>query len=196
VTALTTEYVVERARARTEVEDPAPSHFLENLDAIVTSMNDDAALNPAGVEGMVAMMATALRNRMEVDRFVADVPEVDASVLAPPIFLTGLPRSGTTYFQYLFDQEPTLRMLRTWKATGRRRPRHDPESARRRRAGHRARAAAAATGGKIDAMHLTDVDGRGYSPSPTRRSSTPGCSDDVGVGLLSSRCTPLTSARA
>ena len=130
MSALTTDDIVRRARAQTDVDDPAPSHFLENLDAIVASMNDDADLNPDGVEGMVGLMATALRNRIEVDRYVADEPGVAASTLVPPIFLTGLPRSGTTYFQYLFDQEPSLRMLRTWEGD---RPRPHRRSTRSRR---------------------------------------------------------------
>ena len=162
MSALTTDDIVERAHAQTDVHDPAPSHFLENLDAIVASMNDDADLNPDGVEGMAALMATALRNRIEVDRYVADEPGVAASTLAPPIFLTGLPRSGTTYFQYLFDQEPSLRMLRTWEGDRPAPPPAvDPESARRRHDAsvENARTMREATGGKIDAMHLTDVDG-------------------------------------
>ena len=107
-------------------------------------------------------MVPALRNRIEVDAYVAEHPEVDASPLAAPIFLTGLPRSGTTYFQYLFDQDPRLRMLRTWE--GERPsppPALDPESAARRRetSVETARIMREATGGKIDAFHLTDVDG-------------------------------------
>jgi len=104
----------------------------------------------------------ALRNRMEVDRYVADEPEVDSSVVDRPIFLTGLPRSGTTYFQYLFDQDPDLRMMRTWEGD---RPAPPPatnaDSARRRREAsiENARLMHEATGGKIDAFHLTDVDG-------------------------------------
>jgi Sulfotransferase family len=162
VSALTAGEIVERAHALTDVDDPAPSHFLENLDAIVASMNDEAALNADGVQGMVGLMAVALRNRIEVDRYVADEPGVDDSVLAPPIVLTGLPRSGTTYFQYLFDQEPSLRMLRTWEGD---RPAPPPavdaDSARSRREAsmENARRAREATGGKIDAMHLTDADG-------------------------------------
>jgi hypothetical protein len=73
-----------------------------------------------------------------------------------------LPRSGTTYFQYLFDQDPRLRMMRTWE--GERPvppPALDAESVRRRHDAsvENARLAREATGGKIDAMHLTDVDG-------------------------------------
>ena len=160
--ALTVAEVVERAQALTDVEDPDPTHFVANLEAVVGSMNDEAALTPEGVEANVGMLAAALRNRIEVDRYVADEPGVDASPVARPIFLTGLPRSGTTYFQYLFDQEPDLRMLRTWE--GERPvppPATDADSVRRRHEAsvENARRTHAATGGKIDAFHLTDVDG-------------------------------------
>jgi hypothetical protein len=162
VPELTAEHVVECARALTDVEDPDPTHFAENLGAVVDSMNDDAALLPSAADGFVAMLAVALRNRIEVDRYVADDPGIAASTLAPPIFLTGLPRSGTTYFQYLFDQDPNLRMLRTWEGD---RPVPPPavdhESAllRREASIETARRNHEATGGKIDAFHLTDVDG-------------------------------------
>ena len=154
--------VVDRASALTDVEDPEPEHFVANLEAIVASMNEDAALTPLGVESALGMLTLALRNRMEVDRCVGDEPGIDEATLESPIFLTGLPRSGTTYFQYLFDQDPMLRMLRTWE--GERPvppPATDAESVRRRReaSAEKARLTREATGGKIDAFHLTDVDG-------------------------------------
>jgi hypothetical protein len=108
------------------------------------------------------MLAVALRNRMEVDRYVADQPGVEDSRIEHPIFLTGLPRSGTTYFQYLFDQDPDLRMMRTWEGDRPAPPSAtDVESARQRREAslEAARLIRVATGGSIDAYHLTDVDG-------------------------------------
>jgi hypothetical protein len=162
VPSLTVEAVVERAEGLTDVEDPDPTHFAGNLAAVVQSMNEEASWTPPGLEGAATMMAVALRNRMEVDRYAADEPGVDASLIEDPIFLTGLPRSGTTYFQYLFDQEPSLRMLRTWE--GERPvppPATDPASVDRRRqtSAENARQMRELTGGRIDAMHLTDVDG-------------------------------------
>ena len=159
---LTVQDVVERAETLTGVTDPAPSHFVENLEAVVRSMNEVASWTPEGLDRAVSMMAVALRNRMEVDRYVADEPAIEESDLRRPIFLTGLPRSGTTYFQYLFDQDPGLRMLRTWE--GERPvppPATDTESVSRRREAsyENARQTRQATGGKIDAFHLTDVDG-------------------------------------
>ncbi len=162
VPPLTVETVVQRAKALTDVEDPDPSRFRDNLETVVRSMNEETTWTPAGLDGAASMMAVALRNRMEVDRYAVDEPGIDESELQRPVFLTGLPRSGTTYFQYLFDQDPALRMLRTWE--GDRPvppPATDAESvARRRQASlESARQAREATGGKIDSFHLTDVDG-------------------------------------
>jgi hypothetical protein len=164
VTAATTsvDEVVERASALTDVEDPHPDHFLANLTAVVDHVNCEAALTDPGLQGILGQLVPALRNRMEVDAYVAEHPEVDDSPLPAPIFLTGLPRSGTTYFQYLFDQDPRLRMMRTWEGDRPSPPPAlDPESAARRHAAsvERARVMREATGGKIDAFHLTDVDG-------------------------------------
>jgi hypothetical protein len=154
--------VVARAAALTGVPDVAPEHFLANLTAVVDSVNDEAALTDAGMQAILSQLVPALRNRIEVDAYVAEHPDVDASPLPAPIFLTGLPRSGTTYFQYLFDQDPRLRMMRTWE--GERPsppPALDPDSAARRRetSFETAKLMREATGGKIDAFHLTDVDG-------------------------------------
>ena len=154
--------VVERSSALTDVSDAAPQHFLENLTAVVESVNEEAALTDDGLRGILFQLVPALRNRIEVDAYVAEHPEVDGSPLPAPIFLTGLPRSGTTYFQYLFDQDPRLRMLRTWEGE---RPSPPPalfpESASERHAAsvENARLMRELTGGKIDAFHLTDVDG-------------------------------------
>jgi hypothetical protein len=159
---LTVDTVVQRAQALTDVKDPDPAHFVDNLEAVVGCMNGEAELTEAGVEMAVGMLAVALRNRMEVDRYVADEPAIDGSRIEQPIFLTGLPRSGTTYFQYLFDLDPDLRMMRTWE--GERPappPAVDADSARQRREAslENARLMRELTGGKIDAFHLTDVDG-------------------------------------
>ncbi|HEX4430638.1 MAG TPA: sulfotransferase [Frankiaceae bacterium] len=160
---LTVERVEEYAAAHTQATDPQPKHFRDNLAAVVECLNEGTEWTDAGLYAATHMMGQALRNRIEVDRYVSEVPAVDEGALVRPIFLTGLPRSGTTYFQYLFDQDPSLRMLRTWE--GDRPvppPATDPGSVATRREAsiEGARQARKAMGGDaIDSMHLTDVDG-------------------------------------
>ena len=90
---LTVDDVVERASALTDVEDPEPKHFAANLEAIVASMNGEAALTPVGVEGALGMLTVALRNRIEVDRYVADEPAIDDV----PIVRADLPHRAAAF---------------------------------------------------------------------------------------------------
>ena len=162
MTALTVEAIEEYASRHTEAIDPDPQHFRDNLDAVVACMNEGTDWTDVGLSTATYMMGQALRNRIEVDRYIADVPDIGNHAVDRPIFLTGLPRSGTTYFQYLFDQNPDLRMLRTWEGDRPAPPPAvDPESARRRLQDSRAaaRKSREALGIDIDAVHLTDVEG-------------------------------------
>jgi hypothetical protein len=100
------------------------------------------------------MLAVATRNRIGVDRYVADErASARLPVLAdlPP----GTPRSGTTSSSTSSTRNPTW-MLRTWKVNGRcRRPRPTrlPFAGA---TGEVERSGPTTTGGKI-AFHLTDV---------------------------------------
>ena len=160
---LTVERVEAYAADHTRAIDPQPNHFRDNLAAVVECINEDTEWTDTGLSAAIHMLGQALRNRIEVDCFVSDVPAINGIPLQRPIVLTGLPRSGTTYFQYMFDQDPSLRMLRTWE--GDRPvppPASDPASVTRRRQASlsSARRTRRAMGGDaIDAMHLTDVDG-------------------------------------
>ncbi len=50
MSSITLEAVVERARRITDVEDPDPTHFIDNLGAVIQAMNGEAQLTPEGVD--------------------------------------------------------------------------------------------------------------------------------------------------
>jgi hypothetical protein len=125
--------IAETAVTMAEVEEVDLEPFRSNLELLVDCINEEAGLTPHGAAGAQAGLALPLRNRLEVSDWVRRRPEIADEPVDAPIVLTGLPRSGTTYFQYLFDPEPSMRMLRHWE--GDRPcppPGFDPDSARRR----------------------------------------------------------------
>jgi hypothetical protein len=146
-----------------DVSDPDLEPFRSNLDLLVDCINSEADLSPTGVLTTQAQLALPLRNRIEVSEWVRSHPEIEDEPIERPLFLTGLPRSGTTYFQYLFDPEPSMRMLRHWE--GDRPcppPAFDPESARRRIDEATEQARKLRDDGfraELAKMHLMDVDG-------------------------------------
>ena len=78
---LTVERVEEYAAAHTQASDPQPDHFRDNLAAVVECMNEGTEWTDAGLYAATHMLGQALRNRIEVDRYVSDVPAVDEGAL-------------------------------------------------------------------------------------------------------------------
>src|SRR5262249_59972823 len=106
--------IIESAVAMADTHDPDLKPFRSNLELLVDCINTEADLTPDGAAGAEGGLALPLRNRIEVSDWVRRYPEITDEPVEAPLVLTGLPRSGTTYFQYLFDPEPSMRMLRHW----------------------------------------------------------------------------------
>ena len=82
-----------------------------------------------------AMLRTDTVNRLEGAKWLRDYPDIADEPITAPVFLMGLPRSGTTYFQYLFDRDHRFRLIRTWESImPSPPPGFDPASVTRRRA--------------------------------------------------------------
>jgi hypothetical protein len=132
-----------------------------NLERLIDSLNRGGGLSPDGAELTRRHLTNDTVNRLEGLKWVRDHPEIAEEPIVAPVFLMGLPRSGTTYFQYLFDRDPRFRLIRTWESlTPSPPPGFDHESALRRRAewAERRRREYPTFEG-FDALHLYDEGG-------------------------------------
>jgi hypothetical protein len=153
--------IIAEAEAQTGVKDPE-TQFQPNLEALVASLNNDGTLSARGEPGVHRHLVDRAVERLEAVRWVHDFPEIAGEIIADPVFLCGLPRSGTTYFQYLFDHDPRFRLIRTWESiTPSPPPGYDAASVVKRKAEEQEKRRAAMDGGieGFDALHLMDVDG-------------------------------------
>lgn len=131
-----------------------------NLARLVDEIHATFPVSPAGEARIRAMLLTDATNRLQSLKWVRDCPEIAEEPITAPVFLMGLPRSGTTYFQYLFDRDPRFRLIRTWESTmPSPPPGHDPASVERRRAAWREIQQARPHFEGFEALHLYDEDG-------------------------------------
>jgi hypothetical protein len=132
-----------------------------NLERLVDSLNRDSGLSADGAVLTRRHLANDTVNRLEGLKWLRDHPAIADEPIAAPVFLMGLPRSGTTYFQYLFDRDPRFRLIRTWESlTPSPPPGFDPESALRRKAEWaEKRRREHPTFEGFDALHLIDGGG-------------------------------------
>jgi Sulfotransferase family len=153
--------IVAQAEARVGIGDSEARYYQPNLQKLVASINAEANLSPQGEAMVGAALLERTACRLEGLKWLRDFPAIGEEAIVAPVFLTGLPRSGTTFFQYLFDRDPRFRLIRTWEAVEPfPPPGHDPQSALRRKAEEAARRQRLGHLVKgFEAMHLSDADG-------------------------------------
>ncbi|MCP4908938.1 MAG: sulfotransferase [bacterium] len=149
------------ASAVAGLDDPEAYLFDANLEALVDSVNREGDLPESGLKETHSEFTHALANRLLTLKWVGDHPEILDEPITGPIFLTGLPRSGTTFFQQLFDRNHDLRLIRTWETISPcPPPAIDPESRQQRIATVRAHDDALRKKiSEFDAIHLRDAEG-------------------------------------
>lgn len=107
--------LLDKACEKTGLEDFGDSSFLEPLRVLLQSFEDDAALSFMGRICVQNDLVRMLSNRL---RLVADRkrhPEIGSEAVRRPLFITGLPRSGTTFLHALLAQDPAHRAPLVWE---------------------------------------------------------------------------------
>lgn len=111
-----TEFLIETARMSTKLDDLGDDSYLPGLEQLVASMDAEAQLHEFGALTLDGLMIGHMMNRLRITDWLRDHGEVLANPLERPVFIVGLPRTGTTLLSYLLDQDPAMRSLMSWEA--------------------------------------------------------------------------------
>ncbi len=128
--SLEPEALTAAAMAETGLDDFGPDDFRGRLEILCRSLREEAGLDHAGLLAQSELLTGLLRNRLLVEDLVAHHPEILDEVIAAPIVICGLPRTGTTHLHNLIASDPALRSLPYWESL-------EPVSAERERPGAR-----------------------------------------------------------
>lgn len=152
--------IIAEAEEIVGVSDP-DSNVALNLQRLVDALNSESGMATWAFDVTRAGLLSRTIDRLEGVKWMQLFPEIADQPIDSPVFLMGLPRSGTTYFQYLFDRDSRFRLIRSWEALyPSPPPGFDPESAAQRKAGWNARRLREHPPVEgFDALHLIDQDG-------------------------------------
>ena len=108
--------LLEEAATRAGLWDWGDMEFTEPLRLFVESSRRTGALNAVGRDVLHKVVIRHLRNRLSHQAFVKAHPEIRVAPVRRPVFITGLPRTGTTLLHNLMALDPASRVLRFWEA--------------------------------------------------------------------------------
>jgi hypothetical protein len=107
--------LLNKACAQTGLDDFGDESFREALRVLLRSYETEAQLSFVGRICVHGDLVRLLNNRL---RLIADRrrhPGIAAEVIRRPLFITGLPRSGTTFLHALLAQDPAHRAPQVWE---------------------------------------------------------------------------------
>jgi hypothetical protein len=100
----------------TGLTDFGPDDYTDGLAVLLSSYEQDADLTPRGRTVMRAMVRGALTARLFSEAGWRAHPEYAQVAIDRPLFVTGLPRTGTTALHRLLAADPAHQGLEMWLA--------------------------------------------------------------------------------
>jgi Sulfotransferase family len=104
------------ARRRTQLEDFGDPPIDPALTVLVDSLELEADFHPLGRFFMRVHLRELLETRLRLTQVWRGRSELlENSVIQQPIFITGMPRSGSTFLHELLAEDPDNRAPRVWE---------------------------------------------------------------------------------
>jgi hypothetical protein len=107
--------LIEIAQRRCRLEDFGSGDFFEALSRLLESCHRDAQLNLIGKIALRSDLVRTLCNRLLMERDRQLHPKIARQEIREPLFIVGLPRSGTTLLHTLIAADPEHRAPLTWE---------------------------------------------------------------------------------
>ncbi len=110
------EPLLEAARKATGLDDFGDPAFLASLRVLLRAYDEESQLTPFGRMMVRQELTGILKNRLSVQDAWRREPQRLEAPIRRPIFILGLPRTGTTALHHLLACDPANQVLEYWLA--------------------------------------------------------------------------------
>ena len=115
--SLTLDDILAGARAKTGgLPDPDSGSWREGLGILLRDHARENRLTERGWASVRNRYVDCLASRIVVDDWHRRHPDLASTPIERPVFILGMPRTGTTMLSYLFESDPAVRSMLRWEA--------------------------------------------------------------------------------
>jgi len=112
---VTVEDIIAAAQARTGLTEIGDRSVLVGLDNILRAYETEGSFSKAGRQMALDELVTYMSSRMRIEDWLARHPELLDRPIEKPLFVFGLPRTGTTLMINLLACDPARRSFLRWE---------------------------------------------------------------------------------
>ena len=107
---------MKRASRKTGLSDFGDNRFRAGLDVLIEAFEYEDLAHSFGRIFFREYCVSLLANRLKIQDDLTRHPEILDVPIKRPLFITGLPRSGTTFLHRLMSEDPAGRSMLFWEA--------------------------------------------------------------------------------
>jgi hypothetical protein len=107
--------IIDKARAETRLEHFDSESFREGLELAAEALDANPLRTEQGRGLIEHMYVVNLSNRLKIANYARLHPEVLQEAITQPVFILGMPRTGTTLVSYLLGADRQRRSLLRWE---------------------------------------------------------------------------------
>jgi Sulfotransferase family len=108
--------LIAKARAATGLSDLGDPAMFEGLNILAKASTEEAKLSAVGAARWEGYLVGILTNRLRIVEYLKQHPELLERPIEKPLFVFGLPRTGTTMTINLLNADPARRCFLRWEA--------------------------------------------------------------------------------
>jgi len=106
--------IISRAKKKANFEGSIPKAE-EGLRKLVYSINREGRPNPFGALAVKGLLERILYGRYKIEREMARNPWIEDQSIEQPVFIIGMPRTGTTILHAILHEDPAHRSPLAWE---------------------------------------------------------------------------------
>ena len=108
--------LIDAATKKSGLRDFGDESWRPALRRLLTSLNEEARLHPWGRFITKHRLLGLLQNRLRAEALFRKHPDILDQQLKPPLVVTGLQRTGTTFLHRLLAADPAVHSVLSWEA--------------------------------------------------------------------------------
>ena len=106
--------IIKKAKKKAEFKGSL-ARAEEGLRMLVPSINEEGRPNPFGSLAVKNLLERTLYGRYKVEQYLAGHPDIGKASVKEPVFIIGMPRTGTTILHALMHEDPSHRSPLAWE---------------------------------------------------------------------------------
>ena len=107
--------IIKKTRKKADFTAELPGQVDVGLHKMIQSVNAEARLNPFGRLAVKNLMERTLYGRFKVEQVLAENPEIEKAAIKKPVFIIGMPRTGTSILHAMMHEDPAHRSPLAWE---------------------------------------------------------------------------------